>query len=213
MRVLITGANRGIGLALAQHYTQIGAQVLSGARLPALGQIALDVSDPASLQAASAQNGQPLDLLICNAGVYLDKNEALDSGFAAPLWADSFATNVAGVFHTVQAFLPQLRAARGKLAIISSIMGSSASTSGGSYIYRASKAAAANLGRNLALDLARVGIAVGIYHPGWVQTDMGGAEASISVQTSATGLAQRFSALSLHNSGCFETYDGTALPF
>ena len=109
MRVLITGANRGIGLALAQHYTQIGAQVLSGARLPALGQIALDVSDPASLQAASAQNGQPLDLLICNAGVYLDKNEALDNGYAAPLWADSFATNVAGVFHTVQAFLPQLR--------------------------------------------------------------------------------------------------------
>lgn len=213
MRVLITGANRGIGLALAQHYTQIGAQVLSGTRLPALGQIALDVSDPASLQAASAQNGQPLDLLICNAGVYLDKNEALDNGYAAPLWADSFATNVAGVFHTVQAFLPQLRAARGKLAIISSIMGSSASTSGGSYIYRASKAAAANLGRNLALDLARDGIAVGIYHPGWVQTDMGGAEASISVQTSATGLAQRFSALSLHNSGCFETYDGTALPF
>ena len=187
--------------------------MLSGARLPALGQIALDVSDPASLQAASAQNGQPLDLLICNAGVYLDKNGALDSGFAAPLWADSFATNVAGVLHTVQAFLPQLRAARGKLAIISSIMGSSASTSGGSYIYRASKAAAANLGRNLALDLARDGIPVGIYHPGWVQTDMGGAEASISVQTSATGLAQRFSALSLHNSGCFETFDGTALTF
>ncbi len=213
MRVLITGANRGIGLALAQHYAQVGAQVLSGARQPASGQIAIDVTDPASLQAASAQNGGALDLLICNAGVYLDKGESLDSGFAAQLWADSFATNVTGVFHTVQAFLPQLRAARGKVAIISSIMGSGASTSGGSYIYRASKAAAANLGRNLALDLARDGIAVGIYHPGWVQTDMGGAGASISVQTSAAGLAQRFTALSLANSGCFESYDGTALTF
>ena len=213
MRVLITGANRGIGLALAQHYAGAGAQVLSGARQPASDQITIDVTDTASLQAASAQNGGALDLLICNAGVYLDKGESLDSGFAAQLWADSFAPNVTGVFHTVQAFLPQLRAGRGKVAIISSIMGSGASTSGGSYIYRASKAAAANLGRNLALDLARDGIAVGIYHPGWVQTDMGGAGASISVQTSAAGLARRFAVLSLANSGCFESYDGTVLDF
>lgn len=213
MRVLITGANRGIGLALARHYEGAGAQVLAGARLPMAGQIALDVTDLAALQAASAQNTGALDLLICNAGVYLDKGEALATGYGAQLWADSFATNVTGVFHTVQAFLPQLRAARGKVAIISSIMGSGASTSGGSYIYRASKAAVANLGRNLALDLARDGIAVGIYHPGWVQTDMGGAGASISVQTSAHGLAQRFAVLSLANSGCFEGYDGTALDF
>ena len=213
MRVLITGANRGIGLALARYYADAGAQVLAGARQPMAGQIALDVTDPAALQAASAQNGGALDLLICNAGVYLDKGEDLATGYGAQLWADSFATNVTGVFHTVQAFLPHLRAARGKVAIISSIMGSGASTSGGSYIYRASKAAVANLGRNLALDLARDGIAVGIYHPGWVQTDMGGAGASISVQTSATGLAQRFAVLSTANSGCFEGYDGTALTF
>ena len=112
MRVLITGANRGIGLALAQHYAGAGADIIACARQPTAGQFALDVTDPAALQAASAQIGSGIDLLICNAGVYLDKGEALDNGYEAQLWADSFATNVTGVFHTVQAFLPQLRAAR-----------------------------------------------------------------------------------------------------
>jgi NAD(P)-dependent dehydrogenase (short-subunit alcohol dehydrogenase family) len=143
----------------------------------------------------------------------LDKGETLDRGYGAPLWADSFATNVAGVFHTVQAFLPQLRAARGKVAIISSAMGSDNRAPGGSYIYRASKAAALNLGRNLATDLAHEGIAVGIYHPGWVQTDMGGHGADITPTQSAQGLAQCFARLSLQSTGCFENYDGTAMPF
>ncbi len=84
---------------------------------------------------------------------------------------------------------------------------------GGSYIYRASKAAALNLGRNLAQDLKADGIAVGIYHPGWVRTDMGGAGAAISVEQSARGLAERFDALNLATTGCFETYDGQAHPF
>ena len=79
---------------------------------------------------------------------------------------------------------------------------------GGSYIYPASKAAALNLGRNLAADLRGDGIAVGIYHPGWVQTDMGGAAAAISVDEAADGLIDRFSALSRDTTGCFETYDG-----
>ncbi len=213
MRVLITGANRGIGLALAQHCAGAGAQVMAGARQPTAGQIALDVTDPAALQAASAQIGSRIDLLICNAGVYLDKGEALDNGYEAQLWANSFATNVTGVFQTVQAFLPQLRAARGKVAIISSIMGSNNRAPGGSYIYRASKAAALNLGRNLATDLAREGIAVGIYHPGWVQTDMGGQGADVTPTQSAQGLAQCFARLSLQTTGCFENYDGTAAAF
>ncbi|MEO0401873.1 MAG: short-chain dehydrogenase, partial [Pseudomonadota bacterium] len=77
------------------------------------------------------------------------------------------------------------------------------------YIYRASKAAVLNLGRNLASDLAGE-VAVGIYHPGWVQTDMGGSEAAINVDESVTGLVARFAALSLATSGCFETWDGRA---
>ena len=109
-----------------------------------------------------------------------------------------------GVFLTVQAFLPHLDlSAAPKIAIISSQMGSSARAKGGSYIYRASKAAATNLGRNLAMDLAPRGIAVGIYHPGWVRTDMGGAGADISLEESVAGLMDRFDALSVATTGAF----------
>lgn len=213
MSVFITGANRGIGLELANRYRAAGETVYATSRQTGDGLLHLDVTDPAAQQRASAQVDRPLDLLICNAGVYLEKGDTLEHGYAPQLWADSFATNVTGVFLTVQALLPQLRAAKGKIAIISSQMGSDTRAPGGSYIYRASKAAVLNLGRNLAADLAAEGIAVGIYHPGWVQTDMGGAGASITVAQSAQGLVARFAHLSVATTGCFETYDGTPHPF
>jgi NAD(P)-dependent dehydrogenase (short-subunit alcohol dehydrogenase family) len=92
-------------------------------------------------------------------------------------------------------------------------MGSNAEASGGSYIYRASKAAATNLATNLALDLKPEGIAVASYHPGWVRTDMGGGSADISVEESAAGLLTRFDALDLETSGVFEAWDGRRIPF
>jgi NAD(P)-dependent dehydrogenase (short-subunit alcohol dehydrogenase family) len=92
-------------------------------------------------------------------------------------------------------------------------MGSSDRANGGSYIYRASKAAATNLGRNLATDLAPRGIAVGIYHPGWVRTDMGGSAADISLDESVSGLMARFDDLSLETTGAFLTWDGRPHPF
>ena len=91
-------------------------------------------------------------------------------------------------------------------------MASDTHAPGGSYIYRASKAAVLNLGRNLASDLAGE-VAVGIYHPGWVQTDMGGASAAITVAESVAGLVARFDALSPESTGCFETWDGRTLDF
>lgn len=209
MHVVITGANRGIGRALATRYDTRGDAVTGTAR-DGSAQVRLDVSDPAQ-QAAMAEQlkDQPVDLLICNAGVYLDKGHTIN-GYPAEMWAQSFATNVTGVFLTVQALLPNLRAAGGKVAIISSQMASHTRAPGGSYIYRASKAAALNLGRNLATDLKADGIAVGIYHPGWVQTDMGGAAADIDVDQAVSGLMERFEALSISSTGCFETYDGQA---
>lgn len=207
MHLLITGANRGIGKALADQYRADGHNVTGTARDNS-AEIQLDVSDNAHHQAMARQlEGQPLDLLICNAGVYLDKGQGLD-GYPADMWAQSFATNVTGVFLTIQALLPNLQAAGGKIAILSSQMASHSRAPGGSYIYRASKAAALNLGRNLATDLRVDGIAVGIYHPGWVQTDMGGSSADIHVDEAVSGLIKRFDALSLDNTGCFETYDG-----
>ncbi|MBO9397525.1 SDR family NAD(P)-dependent oxidoreductase [Shimia sp. R9_2] len=211
MHIVITGANRGIGATLSDHYRKAGHKVTGTSR--AGGDfLPLDVRD-ASSQAtmAAALDAQPIDLLICNAGVYLDKGQNLADGYPADMWADSFATNVTGVFLTVQNLLPNLQLSEApKIAIISSQMASHTRAPGGSYIYRASKAAALNLGRNLATDLAHIGIAVGIYHPGWVQTDMGGTQADITLEESASGLINRFDALSLETTGCFETWDGRA---
>lgn len=214
MRVLVTGANRGIGAALVAGFRTRGDDAIGTARKPDHGLIPLDVTDPASVRALAASlEGRSLDLLVCNAGVYLDKGQSLDEGYAAELWAAGFAANVTGVFLTIQALLPNLRAAKGKIAIISSMMASDTRAPGGSYVYRASKAAALNLGRNLAADLATDGIAVGIYHPGWVRTEMGGSGAEIDAEASATGLLARFDALSPATTGVFEDWRGKALAF
>ena len=213
MRVLITGANRGIGHALATTYSAAGHDVLATARNTA-GYLPLDVADPASCAALAERLGDtPIDLLICNAGVYLDKHSTLGNGYAADDWAQTFAVNVTGVFLTIEALLPNIRQASGKIAIISSQMASQTHAPGGNYIYRASKAAALNLGRNLSTDLRPEGIAVGIYHPGWVTTDMGGENADIGVAQAVAGLVDRFDELTLETTGCFRTYSGQDHPY
>lgn len=212
--ILITGANRGIGARLAELYAVTGDTVTATAR-SGDGYAALDVTNPASVRAlANAMSEDTVDLLICNAGVYPDKAQSLEDGYPADMWADTFATNVTGVFLTVQAFLPHLmRSSAPKIAIISSQMGSDTKAPGGSYIYRSSKAAALNLARNLASDLAPEGVAVGAYHPGWVRTDMGGDSGDIDVAQSAEGLIREFDTLSLETTGCFRTWDGRDHPY
>lgn len=213
MHVLITGANRGIGLALFDHYKQAG-ETVTGTSRSGQGHFRLDVTQPEDHRGLSeAINGNPVDLLICNAGVYLDKGQPLGDGYRPEIWAETFSANVTGVFMTIQRLLPSLQRSNApKIAIISSKMGSQARAPGGSYIYRASKAAAVNLGRNLAVDLEPLGIALGVYHPGWVRTDMGGSEADISVAESVDGLTREFDRLSLENTGCFRGWDGEDLP-
>jgi NAD(P)-dependent dehydrogenase (short-subunit alcohol dehydrogenase family) len=215
MTTLITGANRGIGRALLDQSRAAGDLTFGTARTVMDNLLQLDVANASSVKnLAKELKDQPLDLLVCNAGVYLDKGDTLAAGYESDKWADTFAINVTGVFLTIQALLPNLRAAQNaRIAIISSQMASDTNAPGGSYIYRASKAAALNLGRNLASDLKPEGIAVGIYHPGWVQTDMGGASAAITVDEAATGLLQRFAALNIATTGCFETWDGRAHPY
>jgi NAD(P)-dependent dehydrogenase (short-subunit alcohol dehydrogenase family) len=219
MTVLITGANRGIGLALAKQaaaggHAVIGTYRSSPGQVTSIDWQALEVSDQSSQRAlADRLKGQPLSLLVCNAGIYKDGGQTLESGFTPELWDETFAVNVKGVFLTIQSLLPNVRAGKGKIAIISSQMASDTRAPGGSYIYRASKAAALNLGRNLAADLKRDGIAVGIYHPGWVRTEMGGKHADIDVTEAASGLLARFDALNLATTGCFETWDGRPHPY
>jgi len=214
MHVVITGAGRGIGKALGERHAARGDTVIGTARSGG-AEVALDVTRPESFATlARAIAERPVDLLICNAGIYPDKGETLEHGFAPETWAETLATNVTGVFLTVRTCLPALeRAAPGRIAILSSRMGSQTLAAGGSYAYRASKAAVLNLGRNLAVDLAPRGIAVGIWHPGWVRTDMGGAGAEIGVAEAADGLMAEFDRLSLATSGCFRTWDGRDLPF
>ncbi len=214
MHVVITGANRGIGQALDHRFRSLGHDVTGTARAGG-DLLPLDVTSPEShADMGRALDAKPIDLLVCNAGVYLDKGENLADGYPPEMWAQSFAANVTGVFQTVQNLLPNLQLSdTPKIAIISSQMGSDTRAPGGSYIYRASKAAALNLGRNLATDLKHIGIAVGIYHPGWVKTDMGGEGGDITVTESAEGLTERFLALTLQTTGCFETSDGRAHDF
>ncbi|UWR27325.1 SDR family NAD(P)-dependent oxidoreductase [Sulfitobacter sp. S223] len=214
MTVVITGASRGIGAGLAAYYRDQGVDVMGTGR-SVTADITLDVTQPSShTEMAEKLGEQAVELLVCNAGVYLDKGADLDSGYGADIWAQSFATNVTGVFLSIQALLPHLRrAANPRIAIISSQMASSELAPGGSYIYRASKAAVLNLGRNLSTDLKAQGIAVGIYHPGWVQTDMGGSSAAITVDEAVAGLTERFAALNIKTTGCFETWDGRAHPY
>ncbi len=227
--VLVTGANRGIGLALVSRYLDRGDIVIATARNPAaagelgklgrstgrLSIVGCDVTDEQSLAAAAREIGdRPVDILVCNAGVMSSRGGLSEAGHDAAEWSRILMTNVAGVFLSARAFLPNLlRAKSARIAIISSMMGSSTQGSGSVYAYRASKAAASNIGVNLAVELAPKGIAVGIYHPGWVATDLGGASAPVTPAASADGLVTRIDKLTLATSGVFEDYQGNPYVF
>jgi NAD(P)-dependent dehydrogenase (short-subunit alcohol dehydrogenase family) len=164
-----------------------------------------------------------IDILVCNAGVLNGYGGLEDPAHHSRAIESVLMTNIAGVFFTARSFLPHLLEPAdgdlhrsdmtGKIAVISSIMGSQERASSNAPIYRASKAGATNIARTLAIELAPRGVAVGAYHPGWVRTDMGGAAADVAPADSAAGLLARFDALDLATTGIYESYRGEALPF
>jgi NAD(P)-dependent dehydrogenase (short-subunit alcohol dehydrogenase family) len=224
---LVTGANRGIGLEFARQAARAGHFVVATARDPGKAKdlrdlaetgevmvVALDVADPASFAAAKREIGdRPIDALINNAGVIGPKRQSVFvmdyEGFA-----DTLAVNAFGPLRAIQTFLPNLERAGGaKVAAISSLMGSIAQ--GGAYqiAYSASKAALNRLMRGAAAELKGRGIALGIYSPGWVRTEMGGTGAPLAVRESVAGLMRRIAELDLRRSGEFINWDGKPLPW
>ena len=208
----MTGANRGVGAALLDGYEAMGITAMGTSRDGTVG-LSLDVTDIDSIsELGNYYADRRLDLLVCNAAVFLDRGRSLEE-LRSEDWSRTMAVNVTGVAETVRVLLPALRRNSGsKIAIISSQMASQERARGGSYVYRASKAAVLNFGRNLAQDLRGEGIAVGTYHPGWVRTEMGGPEAELSGSEAARGLIARFEALDMSLTGCFETWDGRDHP-
>ncbi|WP_111431540.1 SDR family oxidoreductase [Rhodobacteraceae bacterium DSL-40] len=221
--ILITGTSRGLGRELAIQAQQRGDRVIATMRAPhaspalppEIEVLPLEVTKTdAHAELARQMEGVAIDLLVCSAGVFPGRGGLREAQCTELDWFIGLMTNVAGPYFAVRALLPNLRlAGRAKVAIISSAMGSSENAAGGSYIYRASKAGAVNLARNLAVELAPLGIAVGAYHPGWVRTDMGTGAAPVDLNHSATGLLERFAELSSETSGIFEDYLGNPIPF
>lgn len=212
--ILITGANRGIGLAFAEHYTRADWNVIGTARDPrgaaalrATGAtvMALDLADPANVENFVAELGdRPIDVLLSNAGVM---------GPMAPEragWIDTLAVNAVAPTLLALRLKPNLKAGRLKKAIATtSRMGSIADNdSGGFYAYRSSKAALNAAWKSLAIEFKADDIAVAVVHPGWVRTDMGGPNAAIDTKTSVAGLADVIERLDVATTGRFWNYDG-----
>jgi NAD(P)-dependent dehydrogenase (short-subunit alcohol dehydrogenase family) len=217
--VLITGANRGIGLELARLYAGAGQQVIGVCResSPALQQVATRVlagvdvtseNDVAHLT-DSLQDLQ-IDLLINNAGVLQDERLG-DIDFDSIRL--QMEVNAYAPLRVTQALLP-LMCEGGKIVNITSRMGSIADNdSGGRYGYRASKAALNAFGKSLAIDLRPRGIAVAQIHPGFVKTRMVGFSGMIEPEVAAQGIARRVDALNIENSGSFWHSNGDPLPW
>ncbi|WP_104204468.1 SDR family oxidoreductase [Billgrantia saliphila] len=217
--VLITGANRGIGLALARHYRNAGWRVIGVCResSPELAEVAeqmiegVDVTRPDDVARLVAQlEGRRLDLLINNAGLLRDESlGSLDFDSIR----EQMEVNAYGPLRVSEALLDNLGAGS-KIANVTSRMGSIADNdSGGRYGYRASKAALNAFGKALAMDLKPKGIAVAQLHPGYVQTRMVNFGGLIPPEEAAAGIAARIEALTLETSGGFWHSNGEALPW
>lgn len=217
--VVITGANRGIGLSLCKQYKKQGLKVIAVCRNSnvTVEQVAGTVID--GIDVGSADDcgklfqklvGVKIDILINNAGI-LGREKLGNIDYAAV--EKQFLINSVAPLRVTEGLIGNLGTA-GKVAIITSRMGSIAdNSSGNSYGYRMSKAAVNAAGKSLAIDLKSKGIAVGIYHPGWVTTDMTGGTGEITPDQSAERLAGLIEVLDMSNTGTFWHSNGEVLPW
>ena len=219
MRIFITGVRRGIGrelakLALAQGHEVWGTTRNAAVDLnhPAFHHVQLDLNSADSFSHFEEKLGsmENLDVLVNNAGVLLDEKFRFEN-LPAKALLDTFQVNVVGPHLVTQALLPFLRkSSRPVVASISSIMGSiSDNSSGRYYAYRMSKAALNCWNKSFSIDFP--GITALVLHPGWVKTDMGGPQATLSVDRSAAGLLKVITTATPEMSGRFFDYRGNEL--
>lgn len=229
--VLITGANRGLGLEFATQFAADGWRIIACCRQPdhaeslhSLKNIhqarlrihQLDLADFTAIdRLAGILREEPIDLLINNAGVYPPAQQGEFGHINYDAWLDTLRINTLAPLKMAEAFVTHLERSRLKtLAIITSKMGSIADNQrGGSYPYRTSKAAVNMVAKSLAIDLAPRGITTILLHPGWVQTRMGGPGALISTQQSVTGMRAVLNQITPDDSGKFFAYDGQLIPW
>jgi len=228
--VLITGANRGIGLELVARYAAGGHLVLACCRQPGkadklqaiaksrkgLTIHAVHVADGKSIAALAAEvRTSPIDILINNAGTSGpsgDRQSVANMDFDG--WAETFAVNTMAPLRMVQTFRRNLKAGKNPRAItITSQMGALAVNMPVMFAYCSSKAAVNKVMRMASVELANDGIAVGLIHPGWVRTDMGGSGADISVEESAAGIMAVIADLTLADTGSFKKWNGEMHPW
>lgn len=223
---LITGANRGLGLEFARQYAADGWQVYAACRDPNSASglrrladsssggkvriLALDVTQPASVKAAAGElDGQAIELLLNNAGVMGARGQTIGN-IDYESWAKVLDANTMGPMRVAEAFVDHVARSERKLIVtLTSGMGSLAdNTSGGSVAYRSSKAAVNMVMRSLAIDLAPRGITCVVVNPGWVQTDMGGPNATLTPAESVSRLRRVIDRLGPAQTGKFFNHDG-----
>jgi NAD(P)-dependent dehydrogenase (short-subunit alcohol dehydrogenase family) len=229
--LLITGASRGIGLEFCNQYAADGWRVLACCRDPgkadALTKLtarypeqiklhALDVTNHAQIeQLARTLSEESIDLLVNDAGVYpvADKSGFGHTDYAQ--WMTAFNINTMAPLKMVEAFVTQIARSKRKLVVtITSQMGSiDDNSSGGSYLYRSSKAAANMVVKSLSVDLKEKGITSVAFNPGWVMTDMGGPNAMIPVEQSVADMRKVIAGLTLADTGKFIGNDGLVIPW
>jgi NAD(P)-dependent dehydrogenase (short-subunit alcohol dehydrogenase family) len=235
--ILVTGANRGLGLEFVRQYAADGWQVHACCRDPGaseeLAEIAassngrvtvhaLSVGDAGSIGALARElQGAPIDILLNNAGTYGLKGFA-EGGMEAQAfggmdyegWEHAFAINTMAPLRLIEALIGNVAASdQKKIFTISSAMGSIAEPPGGHLAYGSTKAAVNFVMSSLAMELRGLGVTVMSLHPGWVQTDMGGSMAPVTPQASIAGLKKVMAGASLATSGQFVGWDGNRVPW
>jgi NAD(P)-dependent dehydrogenase (short-subunit alcohol dehydrogenase family) len=220
--VLITGAARGLGLDFVKQYAAKGWKVHACARQPeGLKQIEgdihrheLEVTDYGAVAALAGKlAGEAIDVLICNAGIA--GREATVLGSIDPVvWRQTFEVNTLAPLMMAEAFVEHVARSEGrKLIAISSRLGSIELANSGRYAYRASKAALNMKWKGLSIDLADKGVICVALHPGWVQTDMGGEAAPLTIAESVPAMVKVIDGLTPAHTGRFINYDGAELPW